>query len=369
MTIGPKTFVSYARSDGAEYVAALRKRLQAERPGITLWQDVTSERAGRDWWLQVTEALDHVDHMILVMTSAAIQSETVRKEWRYARQRGVCVIPVQAARTLDLSGLPRWMRAKHVADLSVSEQWALFVADLITRCEQPRVPFMADDLPADFVPRPAPFDRLISLLRDRAREEPLAVTAALSGARGYGKTTIARAVCHDDRVQEAFDDGVLWVTLGQEPGDLTAKLVDLIEVLSGERPGFQGQEPAIGRLKELLADRDILIVVDDVWNAAHAAPFLQGGARCARLITTRNLETLPVGTTRVSLEAMEHDEAVQVLAAGLPPGEESGLRRLAARLGRWPLLLKLANGALRERSAIWNQPFGAGRGLRKRGSR
>jgi hypothetical protein len=38
----------------------------------------------------------------------------------------------------------------------------------------------------------------------------------------------------------------------------------------------------------LLADRDILLVIDDVWNSTHLEPFLQGGKRCARLVTTRN---------------------------------------------------------------------------------
>ncbi|MGO9270054.1 MAG: toll/interleukin-1 receptor domain-containing protein [Terriglobia bacterium] len=62
-----RVFISYARSDGAEYATRLRKRLQSEHPKITLWQDVISERAGHDWWLQITEALDHVETMVLVL--------------------------------------------------------------------------------------------------------------------------------------------------------------------------------------------------------------------------------------------------------------------------------------------------------------
>ena len=86
------------------------------------------------------------------------------------------------------------------------------------------------------------------------------------GAGAYGKSTLARALCHEKRIQEAFDDGVLWVTVGEKPGDLTSRLTDLIEFLSGAQPGFSGLEAAATRFRELLADRDLFIVIDDVWN-------------------------------------------------------------------------------------------------------
>ena len=57
---------------------------------------------------------------------------------------------------------------------------------------------MVEDLPADYVPRPREFEVLIEKLLDQQREEPVAITAALRGAGGYGKTTMARALCHDE---------------------------------------------------------------------------------------------------------------------------------------------------------------------------
>lgn len=101
--------------------------------------------------------------------------------------------------------------------------------------------------------------------------------------------------------------------------------------------------------------------------------FLRGGPNCARLITSRNRDTLPVGAQSVDVDAMRQDEAVALLGAGMPnaAAHESGLRDLAARLGEWPLLLKLANGALRarlERRESLTQALGwAARALDKRG--
>jgi len=349
-SVAPRVFLSYARSDGEQFAAQLRQRLQAEH--IPLWQDRVGMEGGRDWWLQITEALDVVEFMVLVMTPAAMQSETVRKEWRYARQQGVCVYPVKGEADLDFNSLPHWMRSAHFYDLE--HEWQKFVNDLNTRCQQPHVPFMCKDLPPDFVPRPNEFDALISKLLDEKHEEPIAITAALRGAGGYGKTTMAMALCHDERIQDAFDDGVLWVTLGENPGNLVGKLEDLIYKLSEKRPGFTSIDAASGHLAELLRDRDILLVIDDVWNSTHLEPFLQGGKQCARLVTTRNEHVLPADVQRIQVDAMQQQEAVQLLGSGLrstplPADETKTLAALATRLGEWALLLKLVSGVLRER--------------------
>jgi hypothetical protein len=351
-------FISYARSDGEAFAGRLRLHLEKAAPNIPLWQDRAALEGGRDWWLQITDALDNVAIMALVATPNALKSEVVRKEWRYARQQGVCVYPIKAEPHLDFSSLPRWMRDQHFYDLGALEdedwgpEWQKFLSDLNKTPEVRRVPFMVEDLDG-FIPRPDEFDQLISLLLDQNREEPVAITAALRGAGGYGKTTLARAICHDEQIQDAFDDGILWLTLGENPGDLTPRVEELIYQLSGDRPGFTNLEAAITRLKELLEDRDILLVIDDLWNNAHLRPFTQGGPRCARLITTRNLDTLPGGVHKVRVDAMKQSEAVDLLAAGFErnadlPAVRHELVALAERLGEWPLLLKLVNGYLRK---------------------
>ena len=72
-------------------------------------------------------------------------------------------------------------------------------------------------------------------------------------------------------------------------------------------------EAAITRLTELLADRRLMIVIDDVWNAAHLRPFIQGGQNCGRLITTCIASTLPDDACQIKVDAMEVEEAVALL--------------------------------------------------------
>jgi WD40 repeat protein len=361
----PRVFLSYARSDGGAAARCLRERLlQAQVP---LWRDREGMEGGRDWWQQITAAIDQVEVLVLLATPAALGSATVRREWRYARQRGVAVYPVtgfdDASGTADIDvdfdALPRWMRRVHFYDLR--HEWNKFVNDLHTRPTRVRVPFMVEDLPADFVTRPAEYEQLLSSLLDAERQEPIAITTALRGAGGYGKTALARALCHDEAVQNAFDDGILWVTLGESPGNLTDRVEDLIYMLSGERPDFAGLDGACAALAELLADRSVLIVIDDAWDAAHVRLFLQGGPRCARLITTRRADVLPSRAYRVDVDAMSGAEALTLLRHALPANETEAQRApltaLAARLGEWPLLLKLVNGALRERVLRHGQPL------------
>jgi WD40 repeat protein len=235
---------------------------------------------------------------------------------------------------------------------------AVAIGDVVIHIHQDaaarmRVPQMALQPPEDFVPRHAELEQIVTLLLSPEKSTP-AASIALRGAGGYGKTVLARAACHDLRIVAAFPDGILWVTLGEQPSDLPARLADLVEALTGQRPGFASVEAATSALAVALAERTCLLVVDDVWNPVHLRPFLQGGPRCARLITTRNRDVLPMHTHEVLVDAMRSDEALALISASFDTviTLRQELEVLAQRLGEWPLLLKLANGVLYERVRI-----------------
>ncbi|MDQ2922132.1 MAG: NB-ARC domain-containing protein [Acidobacteriota bacterium] len=172
------------------------------------------------------------------MTPAAIESAIIRKEWRYARQQGVCVYPVQGNTAVDFARLPRWMSKAHFFDLE--HEWETFINYLMSPCQVAHVPFMAPDLPNGFIERPALFEQLLKSLLETGRQD-LALTTALHGAGGLGKTTLAAALSHHDETIMNFDDGILWITLGKHP-NVHEGLTKLYAAMTGERPGFVDQE-------------------------------------------------------------------------------------------------------------------------------
>ena len=288
----PRIFISYARRDGKQLAHTIRRRLSDEH-GFSLWQDLPDMEGGKDWWRQITEAIEHVEYLVLVMTEAAVRSPVVRDEWRYARQHGVCVLPVLGAPDLDFSQLTGWMRRAHFVDPNVPEQWTRFVRTLEGPCTAARVPMMAEAPPEHFVARPEEFEALRSQLLDASRGEPVAVTAALRGAGGYGKTTLARALCQDDAIQEAFSDGILWVTLGEQPGiSAPSSRISSSRCRASPLACLRSKHAKAGSANYWPTGACCSLLTT-CGAPQDLKPFLGGGTRCARLITTRNSETLP----------------------------------------------------------------------------
>jgi WD40 repeat protein len=384
-------FISYSRQDGAEAAAKLRGEL--EEAGFAIWQDLIALEGGRDWWSQIEDALraKALHHLVLVVTPAALDSRYVRREIRLARQEGKTVSAVKGPGLGDLNTLPRWLG--HIYDLDIPEQRKRFLRVLEGPSTQKRVPMMAPEPPADFVQRPVEFEALKAKLLD-AKGDAVAITAALRGAGGYGKTTLARALAHDPGIEDAYFDGVLWAELGEKPDNLLSIVADLIEIVSGERPGLENLNSAAAKLGEALGDRRILLVIDDAWREQDLRPFLHGGRNTSRLITTRRDDILPLKAERQPVDAMAADEALALLASGLPVELQSSsrgasapwrskpesatsgllrpsgprndenaalitaeLEKLAQRLGEWAQLLKLVNGFLRDRVCKNRQPL------------
>ena len=83
------------------------------------------------------------------------------------------------------------------------------------------MPFQVPSLPSYYVDRPDARNRLKSaLLNEEFHTTGTLVISAIYGLGGIGKSVLASALAHEPEVQAKFPDGVLWVTLGQQPESL-----------------------------------------------------------------------------------------------------------------------------------------------------
>jgi hypothetical protein len=153
--------------------------------------------------------------------------------------------------------------------LDLDKEFGTFVQQLRTPPKETKVPPMVPVLAEPIVSRQGELKKVNAAL---LHDSPTSVV--LCGAGGAGKTTLARDFCQQPEIQELFDDGVLWVTLGTEP-NVTSELASLYAVLTGERPGFFNKDDAALHLSEVIEDRRLLFVIDDVWDSAHLEPFLR----------------------------------------------------------------------------------------------
>jgi WD40 repeat protein len=366
----PHIFLSYARADGSDAAAKVATWLASSdtngEPPLVLWQDFTSMRSG-DWRDQIRAAIKASSHLIMIVTAGSLASEVCAWEWLVARLEGVEISPILGSPALTPNNLPKWMRAKHVygldfdaSDISQTQEWRRLILSLRHAGLKRRMPIVTRDSIGPYVPRLREMNALRDLLLD-ANGEAIGVTTAFVGSGGMGKTTLALALARDPQIQSAFYHGQLLVELGQNP-DLKLTITNTIHELTGETSQALSVNKAANELAKVLADRSVLLVIDDVWDAAHLKPFLYGQYRkdqraCARLVTTRNSETLSSqpGKTRrtVDVDEMTAEQAFELLTAGLPLDQIPPLRArfvgLAARLGHCAQVIDLSRGRLQSR--------------------
>ena len=201
-------------------------------------------------------------------------------------------------------------------------------------------------LPENFVKRSVALNAVKEMLL--AEDDRSAAVSVISGMGGLGKSVLARALVLDEEVQARFADGVLWVALGQNPDlhDLQRLLIEWIEELGTPRQSFlvMTVNSASQYLDRLLAEKRMLLVVDDVWNAAHLDWFRVGGAGCRVLATTREAQI--EGAAYYSLKSMTEEEAIALVRQKMQDrwSEEqvNEVKEVVRVLGYLPLALDLA---------------------------
>ena len=171
------------------------------------------------------------------------------------------------------------------------------------------------------------------------------------GLPGVGKTTLAVALAHHRALLAHFSDGVLWAGVGPQPNVAliqaqwaTALGVDLADLAD---PYARRQ-----RLDNVIGQRKLLLVLDDVWDREAAQQLRSGGPHVTHLLTTRDqaLAATFAGRDRAlavaTLDPAPGYQLLQALAPDACAADEAAAKALVGAVGGLPLALELLGGYL-----------------------
>ena len=220
------------------------------------------------------------------------------------------------------------------------------------------VPCLLPPSVADFTGREAEIAAVLELLRvDGLQGAEAVVISAVAGKPGVGKTTLAVHVAH--RLAGEFPDGQLYVNLQGaqaqplEPGEVLARFLRALGIDGSSIPA--DLEERAERYRMLLADRRVLVVLDNAAGEAQVRLLLPGSSTCGVLVTSRARLTGLEGARLVDLDILPPRVAVELLARVAGPvrvvAEPDAAATIVGYCGRLPLAIRIAGARLAARPA------------------
>ena len=205
-------------------------------------------------------------------------------------------------------------------------------------------------LGAATVPRPAQLPPDLAGFVGRAghlrrMDQETAAVQIVSGTAGVGKTALAVRWAH--RVRHQFPDGQLYVDLHGfapsgppvPPAQAVRWFLDALDVPARMIPNNLAALTALYRTR--LADRRVLILLDNARDAEQVRPLLPGSTSCRVVVTSRNTLSgliATVGAQPVQLDPLSTGEAREMLTRRLGPVATEA-DQVIARCAQLPLAL------------------------------
>ncbi|WP_067574949.1 ATP-binding protein [Nocardia acidivorans] len=202
-----------------------------------------------------------------------------------------------------------------------------------------------------FTGREAELQRLV----DAAQPGRVLTVHTVDGMPGVGKTTLVTRAAH--LLAEKFPDGRYFVelnthTAGQspaEPFDVLARLLTDLGIEARHLP-----DTLVGRRdlwRDRLADKRVLLILDDAGTHAQIEPLLPGAPGCSTLITSRRRLIALDGAIPLSLEVLDPGTAVALFCRlshrpTITENDYAAIAEIVRHCGFLPLAIVLLAGRL-----------------------
>jgi hypothetical protein len=362
-------FVSYNKADQrwAEWIA-----WQLEAAGYTVVFQAWDFAPGTNFVLKMHEAVADSARTVAVLSPDFLRSSFTQPEWAAALAgdptgQGRKLVPIRV-RDCEPAGLLKQISCVDL--VSADEETAkarLLDAARGARGKpsvQPQFPGGAADddapkgpnFPGAFPPIwHVPYGRnpnftgrsatIASLREDLRSGQPAAVTQAISGLGGIGKTQLAIEYAY----RYAADYQVVWWIRAEKPDSRNADIRELAAALELQVASDDADAAIVARAVQRWLDRNDgwLLIFDNVEEPVHIQDLLPKAGRGHVLITSRHRSWANIAKP-VLLNVWSVEESVEYLRQRTGQDEPQASRALADALGYLPLALEQAAAYIEE---------------------
>lgn len=180
----------------------------------------------------------------------------------------------------------------------------------------------------------------------------------LSGAPGVGKSAFTISAAH--RLRDRFPDGQLFVRLngaGSAPRDPADVLGELLVALGVSVTGMPDElEARAAVFRAQLADRAMLVVLDDAAGPEQVRPLLPGTAGCAVLVSSRQRLVQVEGAHSLRLAPLDDEDGTALLRSVIgesrAASDRAAVRAIVDACGGLPLALRVVGARLAARESL-----------------